>query len=44
MSTADHRLLKVRGDVPPAAGGGDRGSVIITFTEFDAPYTIKAPA
>ncbi|MFF5265240.1 LppX_LprAFG lipoprotein [Actinomadura viridis] len=44
VSTADHRLLKVKGDVPPAAEGGDRGSVIINFTEFDAPYTIKAPA
>ncbi|WP_067489592.1 LppX_LprAFG lipoprotein [Actinomadura hibisca] len=41
VSTADHRLLKVRGDVP---GEGGKGSVIINFTEFDAPYKISAPA
>ena len=44
IGTADDRLLKVRGEIPPAAEGGDRGSVIITFTEFDAPYSIRRPA
>ncbi|MFI6516469.1 LppX_LprAFG lipoprotein [Spirillospora sp. NPDC050679] len=38
VSTADHRLLKVRGNM---SGGG---AVIINFTEFDAPYKISAPA
>ncbi|GAA2425169.1 hypothetical protein GCM10010191_41720 [Actinomadura vinacea] len=44
VSAADHRLLKVRGEIPPAAEGGDKGSVVITFTEFNASYKIKAPA
>jgi lipoprotein LprG len=44
VGAADHRLLKVRGEIPPAAEGGDKGAVVITFTEFDAPYSIKAPA
>ncbi|GAA4146688.1 LppX_LprAFG lipoprotein [Actinomadura keratinilytica] len=37
VSTADHRLLKVRGDV-------NDGAVTVRFTEFDAPYKISAPA
>nr|BFE34915.1 hypothetical protein GCM10010200_071660 [Actinomadura rugatobispora] len=44
VGAADHRLLKVRGEIPSAAEGGDKGAVVITFTEFDAPYSIKAPA
>jgi lipoprotein LprG len=44
VGAADHRLLKVRGEVPPLAQGGEKGAVIITFTEFDEPYEIKAPA
>ncbi|MEW2352906.1 LppX_LprAFG lipoprotein [Spirillospora sp. NPDC029432] len=43
VAKADHRLLKVRGEIPAAAEGGEKGSVVITFTEFDAPYKIKAP-
>ncbi|MFI0357568.1 LppX_LprAFG lipoprotein [Actinomadura sp. 9N407] len=43
VSATDHRLLKVKGEIP-AAAGGQSGSVIITFTEFNAPYKIKAPA
>ncbi|MBO2446386.1 LppX_LprAFG lipoprotein [Actinomadura barringtoniae] len=42
VGKADHRLLKVKGDLP-AGPDGDKGSVIINFTEFDAPYQIKAP-
>jgi lipoprotein LprG len=37
VGRADHRLLKVRGRFP---GGG---AVVISFTEFDAPYEISAP-
>lgn len=36
----DHRLVRVRGDVV----GGQKGAVILDFTEFDAGYSIKAPA
>jgi lipoprotein LprG len=42
VSATDHRLLKVKGEIP--AAGGESGSVVITFTEFNAPYKIKAPA
>jgi lipoprotein LprG len=42
VAKADHRLLKVKGDLPPGADG-NKGSVIINFTEFDKPYQIKAP-
>jgi lipoprotein LprG len=44
VSSSDHRLIKVRGEIPPLAQGGEKGSVIINFTEFDSAYTIKAPA
>lgn len=44
VAKSDHRLLKVRGEIPAAAQGGESGSVVITFTEFNAPYEIKAPA
>jgi lipoprotein LprG len=44
VSASDHRLIKVRGEIPPLAQGGEKGSVIITFTEFDTPYKINAPA
>ena len=37
IGKADHRLVKVRGAFP---GGG---AVVISFTEFDAPYKISAP-
>ncbi|WP_433325886.1 LppX_LprAFG lipoprotein [Spirillospora sp. CA-294931] len=43
ISKADSRLVKVKAEIPPPAGGGDKGSVIIDFTEFDAPYKISAP-
>ncbi|GAA2576972.1 LppX_LprAFG lipoprotein [Actinomadura fulvescens] len=43
ITKADHRLVKVKANIPPAAGGGDKGSVIINFTEFNAPYTFRAP-
>ncbi|WP_395111296.1 LppX_LprAFG lipoprotein [Actinomadura sp. SCN-SB] len=43
VSSSDHKLIKVRGEIPPLAEGGEKGSVVITFTEFDHPYTIKAP-
>ncbi|HEX2312329.1 MAG TPA: LppX_LprAFG lipoprotein [Thermomonospora sp.] len=40
-----HRLLKVRGVLPAEGGqGGDDHAVVVTFTEFDAGYTITAPA
>ncbi|MBA9006804.1 LppX_LprAFG lipoprotein [Thermomonospora cellulosilytica] len=42
VSAADHRLLKMRGVVPPA-GGGQEGAVVLTFTEFDSAYTFKPP-
>ncbi|MFI0482130.1 LppX_LprAFG lipoprotein [Actinomadura sp. 9N215] len=38
VSRTDHRLVKVRGAFP-----GGKGAVVITFTEFDAPYKISAP-
>lgn len=38
VSRSDHRLVKVRGAFPE--GGG---AVVISFTEFDAPYEISAP-
>ncbi|MFB4307999.1 LppX_LprAFG lipoprotein [Actinomadura sp. GTD37] len=37
VSKADHRLVKVRGEFPKG------GAVVISFTEFDAPYKISAP-
>ncbi|MEU5881544.1 LppX_LprAFG lipoprotein [Spirillospora sp. NPDC047279] len=43
INKADHRLVRVKAEIPPVASGGDKGSVIINFTEFDAPYTFKAP-
>lgn len=39
VSKADQRVLKVKGNVPK----GGKGSVVITFDEFDAPYKISAP-
>ncbi|MGH3240732.1 MAG: LppX_LprAFG lipoprotein [Spirillospora sp.] len=38
VSRSDHRLVKVRGAFPEG-----KGAVVITFTEFDAPYKISAP-
>lgn len=38
VSKADHRLVKVRGAFPEG-----QGAVVISFTEFDAPYKISAP-
>lgn len=38
VSRADNRLVKVRGAVPEG-----KGAVVISFTEFDAPYKISAP-
>ncbi|TDC44466.1 LppX_LprAFG lipoprotein [Actinomadura sp. KC345] len=38
VNKADHRLVKVRGAFPE-----DQGAVVISFTEFDAPYEISAP-
>lgn len=38
VSRADHRLVKVRGRFPKG-----QGAVVISFTEFDAPYKISAP-
>ncbi|XRQ03391.1 LppX_LprAFG lipoprotein [Actinomadura welshii] len=35
---SDHRLVKVRGAFPEG-----KGAVVISFTEFDAPYEISAP-
>ncbi|NVI90734.1 LppX_LprAFG lipoprotein [Actinomadura sp. BRA 177] len=37
VDKADHRLVKVRGQFPKG------GAVVISFTEFDAPYKISAP-
>lgn len=37
VSKADHRLVKVRGKFPKG------GAVVVSFTEFDAPYKISAP-
>jgi lipoprotein LprG len=37
VDKADHRLVKVRGRFPKG------GAVVISFTEFDAPYKISAP-
>lgn len=39
VGKADHRLLKVKGNVP----SNGKGTVTIDFTEFDAPYKISAP-
>lgn len=40
----DHRLLRVRADLPATAGGsGSASSVTVSFTEFDRPYKITAP-
>lgn len=38
VNKADHRLVKVRGAFPEG-----KGAVVISFTEFDAPYEISAP-
>ncbi|WP_131738932.1 LppX_LprAFG lipoprotein [Actinomadura roseirufa] len=38
VGKADHRLLKVRGVFP-----GGKDAVVVSFTEFDAPYKISAP-
>ncbi|TDB82978.1 LppX_LprAFG lipoprotein [Actinomadura sp. KC216] len=38
IDRATHRLVKVRGAFPQG-----QGAVVISFTEFDAPYKISAP-
>lgn len=38
VNKADHRLVRVRGAFPEG-----KGAVVISFTEFDAPYEISAP-
>jgi lipoprotein LprG len=42
LGVSDHRLLKVKADLPPAADGG-KGTVTITFTDFNGNFTIAAP-
>lgn len=42
ISTTEHRLLKVRADVPAASGGGT-GTVTATFADFNSPFKITAP-
>jgi lipoprotein LprG len=43
VTTTDHRPVKLKMQVPPAAGGGDTGSVIVSLTEFNADYKITPP-
>jgi lipoprotein LprG len=43
LGVTDHRLLKVKADLPPAADGG-KGSVTVTFTDFNSDFKITAPA
>jgi lipoprotein LprG len=43
LGVADHRLLKVKAELPPGADGG-KGSVTVTFTDFNGNFKIAAPA
>jgi lipoprotein LprG len=43
LGVTDHRLLKVKADLPPAADGG-KGTVTVTFTDFNGNFKITAPA
>lgn len=43
LGVTDHRLLKVKADLPPAADGG-KGTVTVTFTDFNGDFKITAPA
>jgi lipoprotein LprG len=43
VATTDHRPVKLKMQVPPTAGGGDTGSVIVSLTEFNADYKITPP-
>jgi lipoprotein LprG len=42
IAATDHRLLQARMPIP-AAGGGTQGSVTVTFSDFNAQFTITAP-
>jgi lipoprotein LprG len=42
LGVTDHRLLKVKADLPPGADGG-KGSVTVTFTDFNGDFKITAP-
>lgn len=44
IGTADHRPVRVRLEIPGAAGaGGSGGAMIVSFTEFNAAYKIVKP-
>jgi lipoprotein LprG len=42
LGVSDHRLLKVKADLPPTADGG-KGTVTVTFTDFNSAFSITAP-
>lgn len=42
VAVSDHKLLKVKADVPAAQGGGS-GTVNATFSQFNTPFQITAP-
>jgi lipoprotein LprG len=42
VAASDHKLLKVKADVPAASGAGN-GTVTATFSQFNVPFQITAP-
>jgi lipoprotein LprG len=43
ISTTDHRVLKARLPIPKPGGGGTQGAVTVTFSDFNAAFTITPP-
>lgn len=44
ISVADHRVPKVELTVPPERQGGRPGTATVTFSDFNTPFAISAPA
>lgn len=44
ISTTDHRVPKAVLTIPPQSGNGKPGTATITFTDFNTPFSITAPA
>jgi lipoprotein LprG len=43
IAAADHRLLQARLPIPKATGGGTQGSVTVSFSDFNANFTVTPP-
>ena len=44
ITTTDHRVPKAELKIPPPSGNGKPGTATITFSDFDTPFPISAPA